>query len=107
MIKKGEVMQKSNTVVLAIMFTVFTFFLTVGAVQYSWAETTTSQTTTTTTVAGNGDQSKTVHVEKSETKEQAPKKEESRGLVGSIFGVIGNVIAFPFRVIGGVLKAIF
>ena len=81
-------------------------FLMVSMTGYSRAETETTQTTTTTTQAGNS--TKTVKVEHSESTEQPVKREETHvGLVGSIFAVIGNVIAFPFRVIGGVLHAIF
>jgi hypothetical protein len=34
-------------------------------------------------------------------------KASSPGIVGSAFGLVGAVIAFPFRVVGGVLEALF
>jgi hypothetical protein len=34
-------------------------------------------------------------------------RESSPGIVGSAFGFVGAVIAFPFRVVGGVLDAVF
>lgn len=34
-------------------------------------------------------------------------KESSPGVVGSAFGLVGAVIALPFRVVGGVLGAVF
>jgi hypothetical protein len=34
-------------------------------------------------------------------------QESSPGIVGSAFGLVGAVIAFPFRVVGGVLDALF
>jgi hypothetical protein len=34
-------------------------------------------------------------------------EESSPGIIGSAFGLVGAVIAFPFRVVGGVLEALF
>ena len=34
-------------------------------------------------------------------------EEEDSGIVGSFFHFLGDVIAFPFRIIGNVLDAIF
>ena len=98
-----------GTLIVAVLFAVL---LTVAGTTHSRAETETTQTTTTTTkVEGNGGNFKTVKTEKTETLDQpeqpVEKEERHSSLVGSFFGFLGNVIAFPFRVIGGVLKAIF
>lgn len=93
-----------KTLVMAVLCAVA---LNVGTATYSRADSQVTETTTTTTQTGNGGNFKTVKVEKSQTTEQPVRKQESPGLVGSFFGFLGNVIAFPFRVIGGVLKAIF
>ena len=102
---------KSKIMMTVVFFTVFTAFLAVGVGErkYSRAETETIQTTTITTNEGNGGNLyKTVKVEKTETIEPSDKKEERHsGVIGSFFGFLGNVIAFPFRLIGGVFKAIF
>lgn len=34
-------------------------------------------------------------------------EEPSPGIIGSAFGLVGAVIAFPFRVVGGVLDGLF
>ena len=34
-------------------------------------------------------------------------EEEDQGILGSVFSFVGDVIAFPFRVIGGVFDSIF
>ena len=34
-------------------------------------------------------------------------EESSPGIIGSAFGLVGAVIAFPFRVVGGVLDGLF
>ena len=100
---------KSKIMMTAILFTVLTAFLAVGETKYSRAEAETIQTTTTTTNEGNGGNLyKTVKVEKTETKEQPENKKEQHGsILGSFFGFLGNVIAFPFRLIGSALNAIF
>ncbi len=100
---------KSKIMMVAVLFTVFTAFLVVGETKYSRAETETIQTTTTTTNEGNGGiLYKTVKIEKTETKDQPEKKEERHSsIVGSFFGFLGNVIAFPFRLIGSAFNAIF
>ena len=77
-----------------------------GDIRSSEAETETTQTTT--TQVGNGGNFKTVQIEKTETTEQPEKKEEGHSsILGSFFGFVGNVIAFPFRLIGSAFKAIF
>ena len=98
---------RSKALVAAVLFAAFMASLVVVDIRYSRADSETIQTTTTTTQTGNGGNFKTVEVEKSRTTERPVRKQESPGLVGSFFGFLGNVIAFPFRVIGGVLKAIF
>ena len=106
MIERGKVMIKNTfgTLIVAVLFAVL---LTVAGTTHSRADSETIQTTTTTTQTGNGGNLRTVEVEKSQTTERPVRTQESPGLVGSFFGFLGNVIAFPFRVIGGVLKAIF
>jgi hypothetical protein len=34
-------------------------------------------------------------------------EESSPGIIGSAFGLVGAVIAFPFRVVGGVLDGLY
>ena len=100
---------RSKALLAAVLFAAFMASLVVVDIRYSRADPETTRTTTTviTTQTGNGGNFKRVEVEKSHTTEQPVRKQESPGLVGSFFGFLGNVIAFPFRVIGGVLKAIF
>ena len=101
---------RAKLLVIAIFFTIFAALLAVGDVRFSQAETETTQTTTTTiTKQGNGGNLyTTVKVEKTESTEQPEQKEEQHSsIVGSFFGFIGNVIAFPFRLIGNAFKAIF
>ena len=106
MIEKVIKKDKSKTLITAFIFTVFAAMLAGGDIRSSEAETETTQTTT--TQVGNGGNFKTVQIEKTETTEQPEKKEEGHSsILGSFFGFVGNVIAFPFRLIGSAFKAIF
>ena len=97
---------KLKILLTAFIFTVFAAMLAGGDIRSSQAETETIQTTT--TQVGNGGNFKTVQIEKTETTEQPEKKEEGHSsILGSFFGFVGNVIAFPFRLIGSAFKAIF
>lgn len=97
---------KPKILITAFIFTVFAAMLAGGDIRSSEAETETTQTTT--TQVGNGGNFKTVQIEKTETTEQPEKKEEGHSsILGSFFGFVGNVIAFPFRLIGSAFKAIF
>ena len=109
MIEKIMKKDKPKILLTACVFTVFAAMLAGGDIRSSQAETETTQTTTTTTTqVGNGGNFKTVQIEKTETTEQPEKKEEGHSsILGSFFGFVGNVIAFPFRLIGSAFKAIF
>ena len=100
---------KTKVLLIAVFFTIFAALLSIGATKSSATETETTQTTTTTTTqVGNGGNFKTVQIQKSETTEQPEQKEEGHSsILGSFFGFVGNVIAFPFRLVGSALKAIF
>ena len=97
---------KPKILITAFIFTVFAVVQVGADRRSSQAETEITQTTT--TQVGNGDNFKTVQIEKTETTEQPEKKEEGHSsILGSFFGFVGNVIAFPFRLIGSAFKAIF
>jgi hypothetical protein len=95
----------------------FTLWLVVGGVSGCSSGKTTTVTTTTVTTPLRTDplatspinsqeatapsQETTVTTTTTETEESSP------GIIGSAFGLVGAVIAFPFRVVGGVLDALF
>ena len=97
---------KLKTPIVVVVFILLTACFIIGEVKYSQADTQTTQTTTTTT-EDNGNKSTTVTTEKHQTESRPEKKEEGHSLLGGFFGFLGDVIAFPFRLIGNVFDAIF
>ena len=102
---------KPRVLFVAILSVFFVALLTAGGIKFSWAETQSTQTTTTTTTTTNNEgniyKSTSVKTVKSQPVKQPPQKEEGHSVLGSFFGFLGNVIAFPFRMIGSAFKAIF
>ena len=74
-----------------------------------WASSQKTTRTETTVTQANG---QTPQVSQREAKTETvttteAKRPESVGIVGGLFHVIGTVLAFPFKVIGKLLEAIF
>ena len=58
--------------------------------------------------SSGGDAVKTETINKETTVEHTKEKPKERSsLLGATFGFIGDVVAFPFRLIGGIFDAIF
>ena len=102
-------MRKDNfrIILITAVFIVFAALFSAVETKFSQAEEETTQTTTTTTQNFNGNKSVSVTTEKTEAEVKPEKKEEGHSILGSFFGFLGNVIAFPFRMVGSAFKAIF
>jgi hypothetical protein len=93
-----------------------TIWLVVGGISGCSSGKTTTVTTTTVTTPLRTDPLASSPVDRQEA--TAPRQEttvtttttetedSSPGIIGSAFGLVGAVIAFPFRVVGGVLDAL-
>ena len=127
---KGESMSKIKELIRKVFWVngLLSIFLCVGILSGCATSKTTHKettvrdnnpgTTTTTTVIQNNDETPT-RVTTTTTKtnftgkdtvvkeETTTKKSEGGGVIGSFFHFVGQVIAFPFKVIGGILGAIF
>jgi hypothetical protein len=104
--------------VSTVSFVLFlTLWLVVGGVSGCSSGKTTTVTTTTVTTPLRTDPSviSPVHSQEATAPSQetkvttttTEKEESSPGIIGSAVGLVGAVIAFPFRVVGGVLDALF
>ena len=69
----------------------------------------THQTTKETTVSTSSEAApvETVETNTTTTQSSTETRPSSPGVIGSAFHFIGTVLAFPFKVIGGALEAIF
>ncbi len=100
--------EKLKVHILVIMFVGITGFLSLTGCSH----TDRSTRTTTTTVDKGGvdmddyDASTTVTTETTAV-EETPEIKEDHSILGSFFHFVGNVIAFPFRLIGSAFDAIF
>lgn len=110
--RKGEIMQNKQLkqIFNFALATGILFLLTGCATHHHTYHQSSTTTTAATDANGNvvsSDQDRGV-VESSTTEETTTTKtEEHHGLVGGFFHFLGEVVAFPFRVIGGIFDAIF
>ena len=99
-IMKSNIM---SSFVLILLITSFT-----GCTSYHRTTSTTTQTATASpadnTEVSTETTKQTSAVKTETTTETTPQK---HGVIGGLFYFIGEVIAFPFKVIGGILDAIF
>ena len=77
------------------------------AVSPSDEEVTTSSETREEEIKSAPSEEKAVTVSRTETTTETETKPQRHGLIGGLFYFIGEVVAFPFKVIGGIFDAIF
>lgn len=88
-------------IALAVVMVIFTGCATHSRTHRETATVTNSSTAGTASATPADGTTTTVH-EESTTTEEHP-----RGIIGGTVHVIGQILAFPFKVIGGVIEAIF